>query len=153
MADNVTSFRRFASLPSNISAEGGLSIEEIRLNKGNPGKDPRITPMAAPRRSRRALALAPSGSDDLRLDEPYEPSPDPYEGPSSVLGLLRGATTKLGHPLLGSLRQVVDAMPTGELQHNMQGSFAAIGKLESLIGSLREMGDHIFVRMLGASSK
>lgn len=153
MADNITSFRRFSALPSNITEAGGLSVEEIRLNRGTPIKDPRANPLAAPRRSRRALALTPSGSDDMRLPEPVEPMADPYEGPASNLGLLRGAAGKLTHPVLDQLKKVVDAMPEGELSRNMQGSFAAIGGLEDMVGSLREMGDHIFVRMLGANSK
>ena len=153
MADNVTSFRRFSALPANISAESGQTIEEIRLARGAPNKDPRAGPMAAPRRSRRALALTPSGSDDLRVSEPAEPSIDPYEGPSSIQTLLRGATAKLNHPLLASLKQVVDAMPEGDLRGNMQGSFQAIGGLDNLVGQLREMGEHIIVRMLTASGR
>ena len=153
MADNVTSFRRFSALPANISAESGQTIEEINIARGAPNKDPRIGPMAAPRRSRRALALTPSGSDDLRVTEPVEPSVDPYEGPSSIHTLLRGATGKLNHPLLSSLKQVVDAMPEGDLRGNMQGSFQAISGLDTLVGSMREMGDHILVRMLNASGK
>lgn len=153
MADNVTSFSRFSALPTNISATSGLSIEEIRINRGSPGKDPRVSPMAAPRRSRRALALTPSGSDDLRLSEPGEPSPDPFEGPSNVLGLMRGVSAKLNHPMLQSLQQVVNTLPDGDLSKNMQGSFGAIAQLDELVGSLREMGDHVLVRMLGANSR
>jgi hypothetical protein len=153
MADNVTSFRRFSALPANITEAGGLSVEEIKLNRGTPVRDVRANPLAAPRRSRKALALTPSGSDDMRLSGPEEPAQDPYEGPASTLGLLREATGKLAHPLLGQLKQVVDNMPEGELSRNMQGSFAAVQGLESMVGSLREMGDHIFVRLLGANSK
>lgn len=153
MADNAISFRRFTQLPNNISEDGGLSLEEIKLNRGAPPKNPVAAPMAAPRASRRRLALGRAGSDDLRLDEPQEPEQNPYEGPASVLGLLRSGSKKLAHPVLGELGQVVASMPQADVKANMQGSFAAIRQLGAQIDELKAMGDFIFVRMLGAGSK
>ena len=154
MADNAISYRRFTSLPPNISEASGQSLEEIRINRGVPPKNPAATPMAAPRASRRALALGRAGSDDMRLTEPMEPEQNPYEGPASVLGLLRSVAKKLDHPIFAELGQVVDSMPQqAEVKGNMQASLASVRNLGREMAERQAMGDFILVRMLGANSK
>lgn len=154
MADNAISYRRFSSLPNNISEASGQSLEEIRITRGTPPKNPVAAPMAAPRASRKALALGRAGSDDMRLTEPQEPDQNPFEGPVSVLGLLRSVGKKLEHPIFAELGQVVDGMPQqAEIKGNMQASLASVQNLGREMSERQSMGDFILVRMLGANSK
>lgn len=150
MADNFVSFSRFTALPTNI-ADFGTSAEEVRTHQGKPDKNPAASPMAAPARSRRALALAPAGSDDLRVAEPQDPSADPYEGPRSVLVLSRAGAKKLRHGVLVDLQEVVDGMPESDTRALMQDSFSRIAAMRDLLAERNEMTENIYMRALAAS--
>ena len=88
--DNFVSFKRFTSIPANI-AEHGATVEEYKLAQGRPDGDPVLSPMADPVVSEARLALAPTGSDSLRLGTPASPEANPYEGPRRTLVLSRNA--------------------------------------------------------------
>ena len=102
MADNFTSYNRFTTLPPNI-ADFGASVEEFKLQRGTPDKNPAISPMAVPRASLRKLALAPRGSDRARLGELEDPDNDPFAGSRPPLSLLRAALSKMNGEALGAL--------------------------------------------------
>lgn len=106
MADNSISYNRFTTLPPNV-ADYGATVEELKLARGSPHKNPAVSPLPNPRLSQRRLALKPRGSDRLRLAEPQEPQVDPYEGPGSVLALSRDALGKLAGPVLSGVQEAV----------------------------------------------
>lgn len=106
MADNPISYNRFTALPPNV-ADYGATVEELKLPRGTPDKNPAVSPLPNPRVSQRRLALKARGSDQMRLAEPQEPVVDPYEGPGSVLSLSRDALGKLAGPVLAGVREAV----------------------------------------------
>lgn len=150
MANNFVSFNRFTTLPSNI-ADYGAGLEELRLLKGRPETNTTITPMAAPRKSRKLLALESSGSDVLRLDEPEDPAVDPYEGAQSTLSLSRNSTQKLGGSILQDLQQIVGAMAEGQTKALMLDSFQRIEAMRTCLRERNEMTESIYVRAIAAS--
>ncbi len=106
MADNSISYNRFTALPPNV-ADYGATVEELKLPRGTPDKNPSVSPLPNPRVSQRRLALRARGSDQMRLAEPREPEVDPYEGPGSVLSLSRDALGKLAGPVLAGVQEAV----------------------------------------------
>jgi hypothetical protein len=150
MANNFVSYNRFTRLPDNIS-DYGAGIDELRLAKGRPETNTAITPMAAPRRSRRLLALQAAGSDELRLDEPENPQVDPYDGPQSTLSLSRTGTQKLGGAVLGDLQGVVEAMGPSDTRSLMLDSFNRVAALRDALGDFNKMTEAITVRAIAAS--
>lgn len=150
MADNFVSFNRFTALPNNI-ADYGSSVEELKAQRGRPDKNPAASPMAAPAVSVRELALGPAGSDSLRLQEPQEPGPDPYEGPRPVWVLSRVGTKKLKRGVLTDLEEVVDALPEGDTKSLMCDSFARVHAMKDLLSERNAMTENIYMRSLAAS--
>lgn len=150
MANNFVSYNRFTALPNNIS-DYGAGLEELRLLKGKPEKNPVVAPMAAPRRSRKLLALESTGSDEMRLAEPTEPNIDPYEGPQSTLSLSRTGAQKLGGAVLGDLQSVVESMREGDTKSLMMDSLRRVGAMRQYLGERNEMTEAIVVRSIAAS--
>lgn len=150
MANNFISYNRFTALPNNIS-EYGAGLDELRLLKGRLEKNPAATPLAAPRRSRRLLALEATGSDELRLAEPQEPSVDPYNGPQSTLSLSRTGAQKLDSSVLGDLQGVVGSMRESDTKSLMLDSLRRVSVLRQYLAERNEMTEAIVVRSIAAS--
>jgi hypothetical protein len=150
MADNFVSFNRFTALPNNI-ADFGASIEELKALRGAPDKNPVVSPMAKPAQSERELALAPAGSDSLRLQQPKEPGVDPYEGPRPVWVLSRVGAKKLRRGVLVDLEQAVGDMAEGETKELMQLSFSRVNAMRDLLQDRNEMTENIYMRHLATS--
>lgn len=150
MANNFISYNRFTALPNNIS-DYGAGLEELRLLKGTPAKNPLAAPLAAPRRSRKLLALESAGSDEMRLAEPVEPNVDPYEGPQSTLSLSRTGAQKLDGTVLGDLQGVVESMSDGDTKSLMMDSLRRVSAMRQYLGERNEMTEGIVVRSIAAS--
>lgn len=152
MADNFVSYSRFTALPPNI-AEHGVTVEEIRLQRGTPNRNPLASPMPSTRLSRIRLALRPGGSDALRVGEAAAPPVDPYEGPQSELVLTRVALRKLDSGLLTDLEgqvQLQTGLPA-DTRSLMLDSFRRVGALKAYLGELQSMREIIYVRCVAAS--
>ncbi|HET6344102.1 MAG TPA: hypothetical protein VFH51_04175 [Myxococcota bacterium] len=152
MADNFISYNRFTTLPPNI-ADFGATVEELKAQKGTPDANPAASPMAAPRVSRKRLSLRPAGSDEMRLAEPMEPEPDPYEGPQPVLSLSRNAARKLAGNVLTDLEKQVQvhSLPDAETRGAMLDSFRRILAMREYLNERNQMTEGIYVRSIAAS--
>jgi hypothetical protein len=152
MADNFISYNRFTTLPPNI-ADFGATVEELKSQSGKPDANPAAAPMAAPRVSRKRLSLRPAGSDEMRLSEPTEPEPDPYEGPQSVLSLSRNAARKLGGAVLGDLEKQVQVQSVldGETRGAMLDSLRRLWAMREYMQERNQMTEGIYVRAVAAS--
>lgn len=150
MANNFISYNRFTALPANIS-DYGAGLEELRLLKGRPETNPAVVPMAAPRRSRKLLALEATGSDEMRLAEPAEPQADPYEGAQSTLSLSRTSAKKLSGGVLDDLHGIVEGMQASDTRALMLDSFRRISAMRDSLGERNEMTEAIYVRSIAAS--
>lgn len=152
MADNFISYNRFTTLPPNIS-DFGATVEELKMQRGAPDKNPVLSPMAVPRASLRRLFLKPRGSDQLRLGEPEEPDIDPYEGPQSTLSLSRNALKKLYGNVLTELETHVQDNPAADPQTRglMMDSFKRVLSLRAYLDEINQMTESIYVRSVAAS--
>lgn len=149
MADNFISYNRFTAMPPNISTFGA-TVEEVKLQRGQPDKNPTHSPMAAPRVSLRRLALKPRGSDQARLAEPDQPPVDPYEGARPAVSLLREAAGKLSGDLLGSLAAHLEesAAVPAQLREPMRQSCRRLSLLGQHLGQINAMVNAIQGRAL-----
>ena len=149
--DNLISFSRFFADP-NI-AQHGATVEEFKLQRGNPNPDPILSPMAAPALSEVRLALLPTGSDQLRLVGPAQPEADPYTGPQKTIFLNRNALRKLQGRVLGELQQLVKAgiVADGNLQNLMLDSINRVVGMREFVGHLTAMAESVMVNSLAAS--
>ena len=151
MADNFISYNRFTTLPPNI-ADFGSTVEELKLQRGSPDRNPALSPLPIPYASLRRLFLKPRGSDQLRLGEPDEPDVDPYEGPQSTLSLSRNALKKLNGPILTDLEQMVSGGSlTEDTRSLMQDSFRRVLGLRAYLDDINKMTENIYVRSVAAS--
>lgn len=151
MADNFISYNRFTTLPPNI-ADYGATVEELKLQRGAPDRNPALSPLPVPYASLRRLFLKPRGSDQLRLGEPDEPEVDPYEGPQSTLSLSRNALKKLNGPILTDLEQTVSGGGlTEDTRSLMQDSFRRVLGLRAYLDEINQMTENIYVRSVAAS--
>ena len=152
MADNLSSYSRFATLPLNIG-DYGWTPEEVKLQRGNPDRNPALNPLAAPLHSVRRLFLRPAGSDQLRLGEPGAPAIDPYEGAQSNLSLSRGALRKLSNVVLGELAEHVQHSTNTEVQTrtSMLDSFRRVAAMRAYLTDLTRMTENIYVRSVAAN--
>jgi hypothetical protein len=153
MADNFISYSRFTTLPPNIS-DFGSTVEEVKLQRGNPDRNPTLSPLAAPRQSALRLFLKPRGSDQLRLGEPVEPGQNAYEGPQSNLGLARNALRKLQTGALVDLQGHVDSPEHAgdpKTRSLMQDSLRRVGAMRDYLGERTRMTETIYVRAVGSS--
>ena len=130
MPDNFVSYNRFTTMPPNI-ADFGATVDEIKIQRGQPDKNPVLSPMATPRLSLRRLALKPRGSDHTRLSEPSEPTVDPYEGARPASTILREAAAKLAGELVPSLdAHIANATDiAGPLREPMRQSCRRVAEL------------------------
>lgn len=147
MANNLQSYSRFALMPSNISTFG-YTAEEFRSAAGAPAKEPEVGPMADVRVSETRLALAPKGSDALRLAKPSL-AENPYEGPHRTLSLTRSCLTKLGSKILADLREVTAA--AGKVGPLMDDSIARVQVLHTRMRDVLKMTEGVTARVLSAS--
>lgn len=131
MADNFISYKRFTTLPVNIS-DFGYTKEEVELQKGAPDANPALSPLASPRIPERQLALAPGGSDKLRLNDPPNVQVNPYEGPRPAVVVLRGAMQKLSSGVFNELKSVVQTVPDGTVRGLMDDSLNRVASLNAL---------------------
>lgn len=151
MADNLTSFNRFTTLPANIAAYGA-TVEEFELQRGQPDVNPMLSPMASPRVTAPRLALQPSGSDNYRLGEPLQPSVNPYEGPKKTLVLSRSAVQKLSGNVVSQLQATVEQIELeGNLQARMLDSIRRVVGLRDYLHEINAMTELVYVRSLAAS--
>lgn len=151
MPDNFVSYNRFTTLPPNV-ADYGATVEELKLPRGKPDKNPAISPLPNPRTSERRLSLRTRGSDRLRLAEPAEPDLDPYEGPRSVLGLSRDAHLKLAGPALAALGEVVadSAGIAPQVRDLMAESARRVNLLGDFLGRQVQLTQAIVARAVAA---
>ncbi len=152
MANNLTSYNRFTSLPANI-ADYGQTVEEIQSQRGTPDGNPMVSPMASPSVSDPHLALARVGSDKVRLNQPSEPVANPYEGPKSVLTLSRSAAQKLKSSVVGQLQGIVGKGRIGDenLQRQMDHSLQRVKGLAEFLDYQNSLTDRIYAMTLSAS--
>ena len=151
MADNFVSYSRFTAMPPDIS-RFGATVEELQLQRGNPDRNPALSPMAAPRVSMQRLFLRPRGSDQMRLAGPDEPVIDPYEGPQSTLSLSRNALRKLSGSVLVDLEAEVQAsVADKETRNLMLDSFRRVIGLRAYLAEINKMTETIYVRSVAAS--
>ncbi len=147
MADNFISYNRFTALPPNIS-EFGVTVEEVQLQKGAPDANPVLAPMASPRVSETRLALAPGGSDRLRLENPASPQVNPFEGPKSTLSLSRNAVKKLSSNVIADLGNVVatGANFDASMKSLMGDSLRRVNGMRDYMSHLNQMSEAVMVR-------
>src|SRR5687767_1385200 len=123
--DNYWSFRRFTNVDPNIS-RAGATVEEFRIQRGNPDPNPVLSPMADQAVSDVRLALTRAGSDRMRLAEPAYPEANPYDGPKRVLVLSRNAVKKLMGSVLRDLERLVQDV-------NRRSSLARVSAMRELL--------------------
>lgn len=152
MANNFQSFTRFTALPP-VIMRFGWTEEEAAATRGKPDPDPLMSPMAAPQVSETQLALAPSGSDKLRLTEPLQPEANPYDGPKPTLVLSRNAVKKLSGNVVAELARLVQGGGVSDksLQALMLDSMRRVVGLREYMDHLNRMTESIYVRSLAAS--
>jgi hypothetical protein len=150
--DNYLSFRRFTSVDPNI-ARFGATVEEFKIQHGNPDPNPVLSPMANQAVSDVRLALTRTGSDRIRLSEPASPQVNPYEGPKMTLVLSRNAVKKLKGKVIGDLQRLVTggAVADGNLQSLMLDSIKRVGGMREFVDHLNGMAEQVQVRTLAAS--
>jgi hypothetical protein len=150
--DNYLSFRRFTSVDPNI-ARFGSTVEEFQLQRGAPDPNPVLSPMANQAVTDVRLALTRTGSDRLRLDQPLEPSVNPYEGPKATLVLSRNAVKKLNGKVVGDLTRLVQggAVADGNLQGLMLDSMRRVNGMREFVAHLNGLAEYVQVRTLAAS--
>ena len=152
MADNFASYNRFTSLPANI-ARFGVTPEEIKIQQGEPDKNPLISPMASPKVAETRLSLGAGGSDRLRLAQPHEPTLNPYEGPKSNLVLARTAVRKLAGGVLRDLHSLVQTSTSldPKVSGLMGDSLKRISAMREFMTDLNRLTESIYVRSIAAS--
>ncbi|MBI3179338.1 MAG: hypothetical protein HYZ27_06725 [Deltaproteobacteria bacterium] len=150
MADNFISYNRFTALPP-VIARFGWTEEEAAAARGKPDGDPWLSPMAAPQAAESRLALAPSGSDKMRLMQPAQPEPNPYEGPKPTLVLSRSAARKLSGNVMSELTRLVQNVDDKSLGGLMHDSLRRVAGLREYIGHLNQLAESVYVRSLAAS--
>jgi len=152
MANNLTSYNRFTTLPQNIS-QYGATTEEFALQRGQPDPDPVLSPMASPKAANNQLALGRSGSDKLRLTQPSEPVFNPYEGPRPTLVLSRNAVAKLTGSVVGQLHEMIQSGFVGDenLQGQMEHSLQRVSGLAEFLNYQNQLTDTIYARTLSVS--
>ncbi len=152
MANDLVSYQRFTTLPPN-NARFGATVEELQLQRGRPDPDPSLSPLPDRRISAARLALAPAGSDRLRLAVTSAPEPDPREGPRSTLALTRRALDKLSGDVAGDLQRAIPAAAvTPESRAVMNDAIrrALEGLCEHLRTSVR-LAEGVHARCLAAA--
>ena len=152
MADNFISYSHFAAMPPNI-AEHGATVEEIRLQRGTPDRNPVASPMPATRLSRIRLGFRRGGSDALRMGEISAPAADPYEGPQSELVLTRGLMRKMDSGLLTDLEGLVHAASdlSADKRTAMLDSFGRLNEMRRELSARQDMREFIYVRTVAAA--
>jgi hypothetical protein len=152
MANNFLSFNRFTALPP-IIMRFGWTEEEAAAARGKPEGNPWLSPMARPAVSDVRLALAPGGSDRIRLPQPATPDANPFEGPKPTLVLSRNAVKKLAGNVVGELHRFVQggAVEDKGLQALMLDSMRRVNGLREFMDHLNQMTETIYVRSLAAS--
>lgn len=143
--NNSLSYTRFTALPANIS-DFGQTQEEIALSRGTPDANPTLNPMASPKVPEARLALAPQGSDKLRLTQPEDPEFNPYEGAKPALVLTRNAVRKLQGNVLNQLHNLIESVPDNTLQDRMEDSLRRVVGLRESIARLNDMAELVMVR-------
>jgi len=152
MANNLTSYNRFTTLPNNIS-KFGQTLEEIELQQGKPDADPAVSPMPSTESTNNELALNRIGSDKVRLHRPLEPQVNPYEGSQSNLSLSRGAATKLRGEVAKKLQAIVSAGAIDDptLQKQMCHSLQRVAGLAEFLEHQNNLTDRIYAQTLSIS--
>jgi hypothetical protein len=152
MANNFLSFNRFTALPP-VIMRFGWTEEEAAATRGKPEGNPWLSPMAKPAVAETRLALAPGGSDKVRLPQPATPQANPYEGPKPTLVLSRNAVKKLSGNIVGELHKLVQggAVSDKSLQTLMLDSMRRVNGLREFMDHLNQMTESVYVRSLAAS--
>lgn len=143
---NFSRFQVFTGgVPSNI-AQFGYTADEAKIVRGEPERDVRITPMAAPAVTEVQLALTHRvGSDVSRLASPNDPGFNPFEGPKSMLQLNRAALVKLSSPIMEHVGGIVEGLvaqgaPNAE---PMNESCKRLDTMSSVVHSLADMASSV----------
>lgn len=152
MANNFLSFNRFTAMPP-IIARFGWTEEEAAATRGKPEGDPWLSPMAKPAVAETRLALARTGSDRIRLQQPTTPEANPYDGPKPTLVLSRNAVKKLSGNVIGELGKLVQggAVADKTLQSLMLDSMRRVHGLKEYMEHLNQMTEMVYVRSIAAS--
>jgi len=150
--DNYVSYARFTSINPNIS-QHGATVEELVRSRGTPDGNPVLSPMANPAVSEAQLALAAKGSDRLRLGNPIQPDPNPYEGPKRTLVLSRNAVTKLNGKVIGDLTNLVKTGTVGteDVRARMLDSIQRVTGMREFVNHLNVLSESVVAHAVGAA--
>ena len=152
MASNLESYQRFTALPTNISQYGN-TVEEVTLQRGSPDPNPVLSPMAEQRVADVRLALAPVGSDQLRLGLPVEPAVNPYEGRRWNIVLMRRAHKKLTGRIFADLLDAIEEAELGDELKSLMGDSIrrALVGLGDYLGDNIRLTEGVYARCIAAS--
>jgi hypothetical protein len=152
MADNFLSYNRFTALPP-VVMRFGWTEEEAASTRGKPDPDPVASPMASAAVSEVRLALAPTGSDKMRLRTPAQPAENPFEGPKRTLLLSRNAVKKLNGNVIGELQKLVQSGVVSDrnLQTLMLDSIRRVVGMREFMAHLNQLTEGVYVRSIAAS--
>ncbi len=152
MANNFISYNRFTALPPVIS-RFGWTAEEAESTRGKPDPNPMLSPMPSVAVPETRLALAPGGSDKLRLNTPLRPEVNPFEGPKPTLVHSRNVARKLSGNVVGEIQRLVQggAVADGNLQALMSDSIRRVAGLREFLGHLNSLTEGVYARSLATS--